>query len=68
MLAGIITALLARSYPEYEEGRLGSAQAAAYGALIHGLAGIRAAKLRGENCTLPTDVVDCIRLDAMGID
>lgn len=68
VLAGIITALLARSYPEYEEGRLGSAQAAAYGTLIHGLAGVRAAKLRGENCTLPTDVVDCIRLDAKGID
>lgn len=68
VLAGIITALLARSYPEYEEGRLGSARAAAYGALIHGLAGVRAAKLRGENCTLPTDVVDCIRLDAMGIE
>ncbi|MBQ3483918.1 MAG: NAD(P)H-hydrate dehydratase [Clostridia bacterium] len=67
VLAGIITALLARSYPEYEEGRLSSVQAASFGALIHGLAGIRAAKLRGENCTLPTDVVDCIRLDAKGI-
>lgn len=67
VLAGIITALLARRYPEYDGGRLDSWQAAAYGALIHGLAGIRAAKLRGENCTLPTDVVDCIRLDADGI-
>lgn len=67
VLAGIITALLARRYPEYDEGRMESQQAAAYGALIHGLAGIRAGKLRGENCTLPTDVVDCIRLDADGI-
>ena len=62
VLAGIITALLAR-----REGNPGSVQAAAYGALIHGLAGIRAAKIHGENCTLPTDVVDCIRLDAEGI-
>ena len=46
---------------------MGSLRAAQYGALIHGLAGIRAEKRRGENCTLPTDVVDCIRLDADGI-
>ena len=68
VLAGIITALLARRYPHWEEGRLDSGRAAAYSALIHGLAGIRAAKKFGENCTLPTDVVDCIRLDAEGID
>ncbi len=67
VLAGIITALLARRCPEQDEGRLHSVDAAAYGALIHGLAGIRAAKLRGENCTLPTDVVNCIRLDAEGV-
>ncbi len=68
VLTGIITALLARRLPQYGEGRMLSWQAAAYGALIHGLAGIRAAKLHGENCILPTDVVDCIRLDAEGID
>lgn len=68
VLAGIITALLARRDPDRDECLLGSSQAAAYGALIHGMAGIRAAKLRGENCTLPTDVVDCIRLDSEGID
>lgn len=68
VLAGLITALMARQYPERDEGRLGSWQAAVYGALIHGMAGIRAAKLRGENCTLPTDLIDCIRLDAEGID
>ena len=63
VLAGIITALLAR-----RTDKLDSLQAAAYGALIHGLAGIRAAKIRGENCTLPTDIADCIRLDSKGID
>ena len=64
VLSGIIAALLARRMPEYEEGRLSSASAAAYGALIHGLAGIRAAKARGENCILPTDLIEHIRLDA----
>ena len=68
VLAGIITSLLARQYPQWDEGRLNSGRAAAYSALIHGLAGIRAAKKHGENCTLPTDIVNCIRLDAEGID
>lgn len=63
VLAGIITALLARRIAP-----LDSVDAAAYGALIHGLAGVRAAKKYGENCTLPTDIVDCIRLDSKGID
>ena len=67
-LTGIITALLARRFPEMYAAWFDSVHAAAYGALIHGLAGIRAAKLRGENCTLPTDIVDCIRLDSEGID
>lgn len=67
VLAGIITALLARRMPQCSEGRMPSVHAAAYGALIHGLAGIRAAKKYGENCTLPTDVVDCIRLDGEGV-
>ena len=62
VLAGIITALLARRVYQ-----MSSVDATAYGALIHGLAGIRAAKHRGENCTLPTDVVDCIRLDDEGV-
>ena len=68
VLAGIITALLARRFPERYAAWFDSVHAAAFGALIHGLAGIRAAKIRGENCTLPTDIVDCIRLDAKGID
>ena len=63
VLAGIITALLARRISP-----LTSVKAAAYGALIHGLAGVRAAKQYGENCTLPTDIVDHIRLDAEGLD
>ena len=67
-LTGIITALLARRFPEMYAAWFDSVHAAAYGALIHGLAGIRAAKLRGESCTLPTDIVDCIRLDSKGID
>jgi len=67
VLTGIITALLARRYPEWDAGRMDSLRAAQYGALIHGLAGIRAEKIHGENCTLPTDVVDCIRLDADGV-
>ncbi|MGN0753428.1 MAG: NAD(P)H-hydrate dehydratase [Aristaeellaceae bacterium] len=66
VLAGIITALMARHFRRWEN--LTGAKAAAYGALIHGLAGIRAAKRRGENCALPTDLVDCIRLDSQGID
>ena len=62
VLSGIITALLARQINP-----LSSLCAAQYGALIHGMAGIRAAMRYGENCTLPTDVVDCIRPDAEGI-
>ena len=68
VLAGIITALLARRMPESFGGWFDSLQAAAHAALIHGLAGIRAANRFGENCTLPTDIVDCIRLDPEGID
>ena len=67
VLTGIIAALLARRYPQCSDGRMPNWQAASFGTLIHGLAGIRAAKLRGENCTLPTDLIDCIRLDAEGI-
>ena len=63
MLTGIITALLAR-----HDLSMDGFHAAMYGAAIHGMAGVRAAKIRGENCMLPTDVVDCIRLDAEGID
>ena len=67
VLAGIITALRARHFPEKYDW-FSSIDAAAYGTLIHGLAGIRSAKIHGENCTLPTDLIDCIRLDHQGID
>ncbi|MDD6050462.1 MAG: NAD(P)H-hydrate dehydratase [Clostridiales bacterium] len=66
VLSGIITALLGRRFRHW--GNLHGARAAAYGALIHGLSGIRAAQRHGESCTLPTDLVDCIRLDSQGID
>jgi len=64
VLTGIITALLGRQLPQCSQGRMPSVHAAAYGALIHGLAGRRAAKRRGVDSVLPTDVIDCIRLDA----
>ncbi len=71
VLTGIITALLARD-PErslrYDTVQESPTALVAYGALIHGLAGIRAEKLRGENSVLPTDLIDCIRLDAQGLD
>lgn len=63
VLTGVITALLAR-----RDLSLDGFHAAMYGAALHGLAGVRAAKIRGENCTQPAEVVDCIRLDAGGIE
>jgi len=68
ILTGIITALLARENVEYGKDGMSIIQAVTAAALIHGMAGIRAAKLGGENCILPTDVIDCIRLDAKGLD
>lgn len=56
VLAGIIAALLAQR-------ELSSVEYAALGALIHGLAGIRAAKEAGENCATPQMLVRHIRLD-----
>ena len=57
VLAGIIAALLARR-------ALSSVECGALGALIHGLAGIRAEKEAGENCATPQMLVRHIRLDA----
>lgn len=68
VLSGIITALLARRFPPAPSERMDSCLAAAYGALIHGLAGIRAARLHGEDASLPGDIVSAIRLDASGLD
>lgn len=57
VLTGILTALLARpaTYTSLEAMQLA--------ALIHGMAGLRAEKRRGENCVSPLDLIDCIRLD-----
>lgn len=38
------------------------------GALLHGLAGIRAARRYGESCVLPEHLVDAIRLDANNLE
>lgn len=56
VLAGVIAALLARR-------ELSGVECAALGALIHGLAGIRAEKEAGENCVTPQMLVKHIRLD-----
>ena len=58
VLAGILTALMARNIAS-------PVDAAALAALIHGMAGIRAASKHGENCLTPWELVDCIRLDAL---
>ncbi|MBE5803388.1 MAG: NAD(P)H-hydrate dehydratase [Clostridiales bacterium] len=57
ILSGMLGALLARRLPCTQ---LETMQLAA---LLHGLAGIRAAEKHGENCASPTDIIDCIRLD-----
>ena len=58
VLAGVLTALLAR-------GVASPAETAALAALIHGLAGIRAAGQYGENCVTPRELIGCLRLDAL---
>ena len=57
VLSGILTALLAR-------GDWPTVDTAALAALIHGLAGIRAARQEGENCVTPQSLIGCVRLDA----
>ena len=58
VLAGILTALMARNAAD-------SAKTAALASLIHGMAGIRAEKLHGENCVMPQQLIGCIRLDTL---
>ncbi len=65
VLSGILTALFARRC-DADVG-MAPVRRVAYGALIHGLAGLRAEKKHGEDGVLPTDLIDCIRLDAEGI-
>ncbi len=72
VLTGILTALLARCHARHKEddetsGDWFADTLVAYAALIHGLAGIRAEKLRGTNSVLPTDLIENIRLDSEGI-
>lgn len=57
ILAGMLGALLARRLPCSQ---LETIQLAA---LLHGMAGIRAAEKQGENCVMPGDIIGNIRLD-----
>lgn len=57
VLAGMLGALLARQLP------CSLLETMQLAALLHGMAGIRAAESCGENCTTPTDVINSIRLD-----
>jgi len=61
VLSGILAALLARSIP------CSLLEKVQLGAMLHGMAGLRAEKLYGENCVTPQELVQCIRLDAQGI-
>ncbi len=71
VLSGILTALLARYHSRHAEDDEPSgwfaAMIVAWGALIHGLAGMRAEKQRGMNSVLPTDLIENIRLDSEGL-
>lgn len=60
VLAGILTGLLAQN-PHRRP-----LEALQLAALIHGLAGLRAAAIHGENSVSAQDLIDCIRLDAKG--
>ncbi len=60
VLSGILTALLARR--EGDAPLLASGEAAAFGAMVHGLAGLSAEEQCGENGVLATDLIDHIRL------
>lgn len=59
VLAGMIGALLGR-----RQTALSPVEAASLGALLHGVAGLRAEKISGENCLSPLQLAACIRLDA----
>ncbi len=63
VLAGVLTALLARKRQDGER-QLSSCDAAALAALAHGLAGLRAAEQKGENCVLPQELTAALRLDS----
>lgn len=61
ILTGVLTALLAQKLP------CSALEAIQLGALIHGLAGIRAARRFGDCCATPQALVDMLRLDDTGI-
>lgn len=57
VLTGILAALLARKLP------ISPLATIQLGVMIHGLAGLRAEELAGENGVTPQMLIDCIRLD-----
>lgn len=57
VLAGMLGALLARRLP------CSALKTVQLAALLHGLAGQRAAATHGENCVTPMELINCIRLD-----
>ena len=59
ILTGVLTAVLGQRGPVTRDSILTDMQLAA---LVHGLAGIRAAGERGERCVTPEDLVAAIRL------
>ena len=61
VLSGILTALLCQR--NRLSTSLSTSVLAAYGVLIHALAGLRAEKRFGANCSTPQALIDAIRLD-----
>ena len=61
VLSGILTALLCQR--NRLSTSLSTSALAAYGVLIHALAGLRAEKRFGANCSTPQALIDVIRLD-----
>ncbi len=57
ILTGVLTALLAQRLP------CSPLETIQLGALIHGLAGMRAARRFGDSCATPQTLVDMLRLD-----
>ena len=61
VLSGILTALLCQR--NRLSTSLSTSALSAYGVLIHALAGLRAEKRFGANCSTPQALIDAIRLD-----
>lgn len=58
ILAGMLAALLARKITG------STLETVQLGALLHGMAGMRAASLAGDDCVTPQMMIDCIRTQA----